>query len=105
MSNLINSLALVDKWCPSDPTPLLPTVGHLMTNAPHPLLHLPRTVGVGSLSVGWVAGWLAGGLPAQLDERRSANFFLRACGWPFIRRKGGQKKLAAGAKDFIGRLW
>ena len=76
-----------------------------MTNGPRPSPHPPWTVGVGSLSVGWVAGWLAGGLPAQLAGRLSANFFLRACGWPFIRRKGRQKKLAAGAKDFIGRLW
>ena len=75
-----------------------------MTNGPRPSPP-PWTVGVGSLSVGWVAGWLAGGLPAQLAGRLSANFFFApAAGLLFVGR-GGQKKLAAGAKNFIGRLW
>ena len=52
----------------------------------------PRTVGVGSLSVGWVAGWLAGGLPAQLAGRLSANFFFApAAGLLFVGRGGAKK--------------
>ena len=73
-----------------------------MTNGPRPSPPPPWTVGVGSLSVGWVAGWLAGGLPAQLAGRLSANFFFApAAGLLFVGR-GGKKSSPQAPKILLG---